>query len=135
MPTRNIIGLLVHVQYAPTVREVLAKHGIQPKDFNPTDPIHITDPKYDTLSASDRQLLANTIHANRLLRTLQHMRALRCQTPLVDKVSTNDGRHLSNLLQRYQAAAQSQSFLPDGPRHSQAEQSTNNCPEATRYLH
>jgi hypothetical protein len=74
MPTRKVIGLLVHVQYAPTVREVLAKHGLKPLEFNPTDPSHIADPKHATLSASDRQQLANSIHANRMMRTLQYMR-------------------------------------------------------------
>ena len=44
MPTRQVIGLLVHVQYAPTVREVLTKHGLASLDFNPTNPCHIADP-------------------------------------------------------------------------------------------
>ncbi|KAG2187141.1 hypothetical protein INT44_004811 [Umbelopsis vinacea] len=74
MPTRQVIGLLVHVQYAPTVREVLAKHEIKPTEFVPTDPKHIADPKHATLSGSDRQLLANSIHANRMMRTLRYMR-------------------------------------------------------------
>ncbi|KAI9287684.1 hypothetical protein BC943DRAFT_256912, partial [Umbelopsis sp. AD052] len=74
MPTRQIIGLLVHVQYAPNVLEVLANHGIKPVEFVPTDPKHIADPKHDTLSASDQQLLANSIHANRMMRTLRYMR-------------------------------------------------------------
>jgi hypothetical protein len=74
MPTRKVIGLLVHVQYAPTVHEVIAKHGLKSLDFNPTDPTHIADPKHETLSGSDRQLLANSIHADRMIRTLQYMR-------------------------------------------------------------
>ncbi|KAI8583446.1 hypothetical protein K450DRAFT_196210 [Umbelopsis ramanniana AG] len=37
MPTRKVIGLLVHFQYAPKVREVLAKHGLKPIEFDPTD--------------------------------------------------------------------------------------------------
>ncbi|KAG2178936.1 hypothetical protein INT43_001783 [Umbelopsis isabellina] len=75
MPTRKILGLLVHVQYAPTVRQVLEKHDIKSVDFEPTDPAHIADPKHDTLSASDRQQLANSIHANRMMRTLKYMRS------------------------------------------------------------
>ena len=74
MPTRQVIGLLVHVQYAPKVREVLTKHGLASLEFNPTDPCHIADPKHSTLSGSDRQLLANSIHANRMIRTLRYMR-------------------------------------------------------------
>ncbi|CAO3684361.1 unnamed protein product [Umbelopsis ramanniana] len=74
MPTRQVIGLLVHVQYAPKVHEVLTKHGLEPLDFNPTDPCHIADPKHSTLSGSDRQLLANSIHTDRMIRTLRYMR-------------------------------------------------------------
>ncbi|CAO3684348.1 unnamed protein product [Umbelopsis ramanniana] len=74
MPTRQVIGLLVHVQYASKVREVLEKCGLKSLDFNPTDPSHIADPKHETLSSSDRQLLANSIHANRMIRTLKYMR-------------------------------------------------------------
>jgi hypothetical protein len=73
------------VQYATTVREVLAKHGLKPLGFNPTDLTNIADPKHDTISASDRQLLANSIHANRMFRTLQYMRP---------EVATAVGRYL-----------------------------------------
>jgi hypothetical protein len=74
MPTRKVIGLLVHVQYAPIVREILDRHGLKPIEFDPTDPSHIADPKHATLAADDRQRLAKNLHANRMMRTLQHMR-------------------------------------------------------------
>jgi hypothetical protein len=119
MPTRKVMGLLVHVQYAPKVREILKKHGLKSIDFDPTDPSHIADPKHATLAADDRQQLAKSINANRLLRTLHHMRP---------EVTTTVGRYfvdqqwltpeqLDTTLAHRSVAV----FLPDSP-----EQTSNN---------
>lgn len=75
-PTKNVIGILVHVQYKTSVLEILAKAKIDlVADFDPTDPKHIFDPKHDSLSASDRVQLALSIHHTRCIRALKYMRS------------------------------------------------------------
>ena len=73
---KNVIGILVHVQYKTSVLEILAKTKIDlVADFDPTDPKHIFDPKHDSLSASDRVQLALSIHHTRCIRALKYMRS------------------------------------------------------------
>ena len=123
MPTRKVIGLLVHVQYAPTVRDILGKHGLKPIEFDPTDSNHIADPKHATLAADDRQQLAKRIHANRMLRTLQHMRP---------ELSTAVGRYFVDqqwlTLEQFAAAVPDRNpaaaFIPADHRRPQPEQSS-----------
>jgi hypothetical protein len=74
-PSRNTLGLLIHVQYKTEMCVLLKESQIIPlTSFNPLDPKHIADPKHDTLSASDRTILAAELHRERLIRGLKFMR-------------------------------------------------------------
>ena len=74
-PTRSTIGLLVHDQYAQSVRELLAKAKISTlADFDPLDPKHLSDPKFEGITATERAEIAHEIHHCRAKRTLEHIR-------------------------------------------------------------
>jgi hypothetical protein len=74
-PARDVLGLLVHVQYKPLLKDTLVKQKIQPLEkFDPLDPKHIADPKHASLAAADRTRLAFDLHRNRLLSGLKMMR-------------------------------------------------------------
>jgi hypothetical protein len=74
-PARDVLGLLVHVQYLPLIKESLLKQKIQPlPSFDPLDPKHIADPKHASLATEDRCRLAAELHRERLLRGLEKMR-------------------------------------------------------------
>lgn len=74
-PSRNTLGLLIHVQYKTALCEVLKASQITPLPaFDPLDPKHIADPKHETLSAGERKLLAADLHRERLIRGLKFMR-------------------------------------------------------------
>ncbi|GAB5589425.1 hypothetical protein Unana1_04325 [Umbelopsis nana] len=76
-PSRTVVGQLVHSQYKPTVISLLQKVKVElVSDFNPLDPKHISDPKYESMSATDRANLAAELHRQRLQRTLQFIRPL-----------------------------------------------------------
>ncbi|KAM3579452.1 hypothetical protein VKS41_008308 [Umbelopsis sp. WA50703] len=74
-PARDVLGLLVHAQYLPLIRETLLKQKIQPlESFDPLDAKHIADPKHASLTTEDRRRLAVDLHRERLLRGLEKMR-------------------------------------------------------------
>jgi hypothetical protein len=74
-PSRNALGLLIHIQYKTEMCALLNESKITPLTaFDPLDPKHIADPKHDTLSANDRAILASQLHRERLTRGLKFMR-------------------------------------------------------------
>ncbi|KAF7720518.1 hypothetical protein EC973_007882, partial [Apophysomyces ossiformis] len=74
-PTRKVIGLLVHAQYAPIVLELLEKAKVNiVKDFDPTNPSHLADPKFEPLSAAERQSHAIQLNRQRCINALKFMR-------------------------------------------------------------
>jgi cell division septum initiation protein DivIVA len=74
-PSRNTLGLLIHIQYKTDMYALLSASKITPLDaFDPLDPKHIADPKHDALSTSDRVILAAQLHRERLVRGLKFMR-------------------------------------------------------------
>jgi hypothetical protein len=74
-PARDVLGLLVHAQYLPLIRETLLKQKIhQLASFDPLDTTHIADPKHASLTTDDRCRLAVDLHRERLLRGLEKMR-------------------------------------------------------------
>jgi hypothetical protein len=74
-PTRQVIGLLVHVQYQAEFVTALQNLKIETlTDFDPLDPSNISDPNYQDLTQDDRAQLAAQIHANRCCRTIKFLR-------------------------------------------------------------
>lgn len=70
-PARSTIGLLIHSQYHEDLIHTLAQAKIRPiKDFDPTDPKHIADPKYNIESKDNRISLAMDLHRSRCVRAL-----------------------------------------------------------------
>lgn len=75
-PAREVIGLLVHRQYKPILKELLVKYGINTIDsFDPLDPKHVADPKYDSVGTAERRRVAVDLHRKRLVKGLELMRA------------------------------------------------------------
>ncbi|CEP12861.1 hypothetical protein [Parasitella parasitica] len=78
-PARNVIGILIHVQYKDTLLELLAKSKVAFLDqFDPVDPQHVADPKYRELSFSKREDIAFELH---IKRCTQSLRYLACRRP------------------------------------------------------
>jgi hypothetical protein len=74
-PTRDVVGLLVHVQYMAYVLDTLTRAKVVPvTGFDPTDPKHLSDPRHSTLAETDRRTLATQIHRTRSIRALQFMK-------------------------------------------------------------
>ncbi|KAG2178938.1 hypothetical protein INT43_001785, partial [Umbelopsis isabellina] len=74
-PARDVIGLLVHVQYRALLKETLLQKKIETIDsFDPLDPKHIADPRHAPLGTEDRRRLAVDLHRQRLLHGLEKMR-------------------------------------------------------------
>ncbi|KAJ8651503.1 hypothetical protein O0I10_012939 [Lichtheimia ornata] len=73
-PARSTIGLLIHAQYHDELIHTLAQAKIRPiKDFDPTDPAHIADPKHEQLNVEARTTLAMNLHRQRCTRALLRM--------------------------------------------------------------
>ncbi|KAG1442063.1 hypothetical protein G6F55_013071 [Rhizopus delemar] len=74
-PARSIVGLLVHTQYNDTLTAKLTKAKIPiHHDFEPRDPAHLADPKYQSLPVSERVTIAVDIHGERCLRGIERLR-------------------------------------------------------------
>lgn len=73
-PARSTVGLLIHIQYRQELLDTLAQAKIKPiKDFDPTDPKHLADPKYKDYTDSDRITAAMVINRDRCVRALLRM--------------------------------------------------------------
>ncbi|KAI7849298.1 hypothetical protein BDC45DRAFT_493915 [Circinella umbellata] len=70
-PGRNIIGLLVHRHYLPEIISIMqiAKIPVL-KDFDPTHPDNLKDPKYKNCSAPERETISKQCHRTRCLRAI-----------------------------------------------------------------
>lgn len=74
-PARSIVGLLVHAQYHDVLTAKLTKAKIPiQNDFEPRDPAHLADPKYQSLPISERVTIAVDIHRGRCLRGIERLR-------------------------------------------------------------
>jgi hypothetical protein len=76
-PARNVVALLLHVQYHAEVTTKLQAMGINPLNFDPLEPIHLKDPQFEGLSTESRALAMEGIHYARMVRTLEHIGAPR----------------------------------------------------------
>jgi hypothetical protein len=73
-PTRTVTGILVHLQYKEAVKEVFKAYKIALVEaFDPTDPIHISDPKHAQLSTDDRFELAMELQLSRCVHVLERL--------------------------------------------------------------
>jgi hypothetical protein len=75
-PAMNTTALLVHNEYVDELINRLSTAGITPIDnFDPTDQQHLKDPKYADYSKCDRSDIAFNLHQQRMLRSLDFIRA------------------------------------------------------------
>lgn len=74
-PAHSIIGILIHKEYTPTFKAVLAKCKIPTiDDFNPTAGANIADPKHAELDDKIRAQYSASLHQDRCIRTLEFIR-------------------------------------------------------------
>ncbi|KAI9490831.1 hypothetical protein BDB00DRAFT_734334, partial [Zychaea mexicana] len=73
-PARQLVGILVHNDYAPTVKEKLQSINIKTTTFDPLDPKNIHDPKYKDESRDTKAQIALELQYQRALRSLQYIR-------------------------------------------------------------
>ncbi|KAG1494654.1 hypothetical protein G6F54_007726 [Rhizopus delemar] len=75
-PTRNVVTLLVHNDYAPELKSHLQKFKVRTKDdFNPCDGSILMDPKYEQSSKEERDDFALMHHSDRVKKALSYIRA------------------------------------------------------------
>jgi hypothetical protein len=73
-PARDIIGLLVHVQYKPELLQLLAARKIAVDEkFEPLSPKVLADPKYKDKTDAEREQLAFVHNRDRCLRSLAYL--------------------------------------------------------------
>ncbi|KAG1040046.1 hypothetical protein G6F43_012374 [Rhizopus delemar] len=75
-PTRNVVALLVHNDYASELKSHLQKFKVRTKDdFNPCDGSILMDPKYEQSSKEERDDFALMHHSDRVKKALSYIRA------------------------------------------------------------
>lgn len=75
-PCRSVAGLLVHVQYIPTLLELLSTAKIDIlKDFDPTNPDLLGDPVLSTLSRNQKVTEMQYIMNERCIRVVKYLRS------------------------------------------------------------
>lgn len=76
-PASGVIGILLHTQYVDTFIDLMKNCEAEIiEGFDPLDPKHIADPKYDSLSANERESLMYEFTNTRALQTLSFLRPL-----------------------------------------------------------
>ncbi|EIE79015.1 hypothetical protein RO3G_03720 [Rhizopus delemar RA 99-880] len=74
-PTRNIVALLVHNDYAPELKAHLQKFKVTVNEnFNPCDGSILMDPKYEQNTKEERDSLAFMHHCDRMKRAINYIR-------------------------------------------------------------
>ncbi|KAI8983442.1 hypothetical protein BDB01DRAFT_790784 [Pilobolus umbonatus] len=74
-PVNGMVGILVHNDYVEEATITLYENGISLfEDCDPTDPILLKDPKFDSDPEEVRKQTAIVIHQKRLLKVLQRLR-------------------------------------------------------------
>jgi hypothetical protein len=74
LPSRKVVGLLIHVGYKEQLMTILARAEVTAIPFNPTDSSHLQDPSLSHLSPAQRQAKALAVHRERTLRSLAYIR-------------------------------------------------------------
>ncbi|OAD71771.1 hypothetical protein PHYBLDRAFT_147531 [Phycomyces blakesleeanus NRRL 1555(-)] len=73
-PAKDVVGILVHNQYAEKFQITLTTVAIEILDtFDPLDPKNIADPKYKSLSDSELEEVAAELHSDRCLKALKYL--------------------------------------------------------------
>ena len=76
-PASGVIGILLHTQYVEGFLDLMKKCEAEViEGFDPLDPKHIADPKYESLSTNDRESLMYEFTNTRALQTLSFLRPL-----------------------------------------------------------
>ncbi|KAG1534406.1 hypothetical protein G6F51_012116 [Rhizopus arrhizus] len=74
-PAHSVVGLLVHLQYKPALLSLLEKAKIPTLDtFDPLDPDNLADPKFDSVSAEERNHAISLINDDRSRKALERLR-------------------------------------------------------------
>lgn len=74
-PASKVVCLLIHNDYVSTAVSLLEKESLVPiLDFNPIDPRHLADPKYQDASSQERTAQMQIIHQTQIARTLNFLR-------------------------------------------------------------
>ncbi|OAD65301.1 hypothetical protein PHYBLDRAFT_176220 [Phycomyces blakesleeanus NRRL 1555(-)] len=74
-PAKNVVGILVHNQYAEKFQATLTTVAIEILDtFDPLDPKNIADPKYKSLFDSELEEVAAELHSDHCLKALKYLR-------------------------------------------------------------
>ncbi|KAI9485989.1 MAG: hypothetical protein EXX96DRAFT_604226 [Benjaminiella poitrasii] len=74
-PTRNVVALLVHNDFAVELKERFAKFQMTTlDDFDPCDPQHLQDPKYVDYPPTERSNMAFDHHCERMQKALESIR-------------------------------------------------------------
>ncbi|KAJ1960063.1 hypothetical protein IWQ62_004371, partial [Dispira parvispora] len=74
-PAHNVVGLLVHVQFKDELVELLSNNKVTPiSQFDPTDPRHLADPKYDDWNKEARSKEALRLQNERCNKALLTIR-------------------------------------------------------------
>ncbi|GAN11856.1 hypothetical protein MAM1_1128c11472 [Mucor ambiguus] len=75
-PASKVVCLLIHNDYVSTAVSLLEKEKLVPiLDFNPIDPRHLADPKYQDANLQERTAQMQLIHQNQITRTLNFLRS------------------------------------------------------------
>ncbi|OAD80280.1 hypothetical protein PHYBLDRAFT_137828 [Phycomyces blakesleeanus NRRL 1555(-)] len=73
-PAKDVVGILVHNQYAEKFQTTLTTVAIEILDaIDPLDPKNIVDPKYKSLSDSELEEVAAELHSDRCLKALKYL--------------------------------------------------------------
>lgn len=74
-PARNISSILIHSEYKPEVLRLLTEGNIaQVPAFNPLDPKHLADPRFQAMAAPQRSRIAAALHTDRCIRTIRFLK-------------------------------------------------------------
>ncbi|KAI8328646.1 hypothetical protein BC941DRAFT_444597 [Chlamydoabsidia padenii] len=65
--------MLIHQDYASSLRATLKSHDITSVPFDPADPKNLNDPQYAELEEDEHRSKAQKLQKGRLLRALRHV--------------------------------------------------------------
>lgn len=118
-PTNQIIGLLVHNDYAKVATDLLQKSGITLKtDFSPLSAEVIKDPDFATKTTEEKESKALSVHQKRLCNTLKRIAYITTRVALAKAFLAQ--KWITDL--QYTALSKELQLPPLKPPHSSMEE-------------
>lgn len=99
LPTKGVIGILIHQSYVDEFTATLTRHNITTLTFDPTAASVIADPKFENITEFEKKKKATAIHQERIGRICANLRNRHLGTAIINHFHrATDHHHINDTI-------------------------------------